>query len=129
MIAKLSLLFASASGLVAVALGAFGAHGLKGRLDEAALSAYQTAVQYQFYHALALLAVGLLTQRLGERPLLSASAFCFMLGMVLFSGSLYVLALGGPRWLGPITPLGGLAFMVAWLLLFIAVLRTPMAMD
>src|SRR5690606_16856984 len=102
---------------------------LKGRLDEAALSAYQTAVQYQFYHTLALLAVGLVMQRLGQKPLLSASAFCFMLGMVLFSGSLYVLALGGPRWLGPITPVGGLAFMIAWLLLFIAVLRTPMAID
>lgn len=124
MIAKLFLAVAAANGLLAVALGAFGAHGLKERLSAPMLSAYETAVQYHFYHTLALFGVAILIQRLGEKTLLLSSGYLFVAGMLLFSGSLYLLALGGPRWLGPITPLGGLAFMTAWLLLFIAVIRS-----
>ncbi|MEX1031839.1 MAG: DUF423 domain-containing protein [Cellvibrionaceae bacterium] len=124
MIAKLFLIIAAGSGFLAVALGAFGAHGLKGRLSEALFSAYQTAVQYHFYHTLALFGLALLIQRLGEKTLLLTSGYLFIAGMLLFCGSLYLLALGGPRWLGPITPLGGLAFMVAWLLLFVAAIRS-----
>jgi uncharacterized membrane protein YgdD (TMEM256/DUF423 family) len=124
MTAKLFLAIASASGLIAVVLGAFGAHGLKGRLDAAMLSAYETAVQYHFYHTLALLGLAVLMQRVGEKTLIMASGYLFIAGILLFSGSLYALALGGPRWLGPITPVGGLAFMAAWLLLLIAALRS-----
>jgi uncharacterized membrane protein YgdD (TMEM256/DUF423 family) len=122
--AKLFLAVASASGLLAVILAAFGAHGLKGRLDAAMLSAFETAVQYHFFHTLALLGLAALMQRLGDKPLLAASGYLFMAGIVLFSGSLYLLALGGPRWLGPVTPIGGLGFMAGWLLLFIAALRS-----
>ncbi len=111
---------AAVSGLLAVALGAFGAHALKTRLDETALSVYQTAVQYQFYHSLALLAVGLLCLWLPQSRLLPASGMAFLIGLLLFSGSLYILSFTGMRWLGAITPLGGLSFMVGWALLALA---------
>lgn len=88
------------------------------------LSVYETAVQYQFYHTLALFGLALLMQRVGENTLLVSSGYLFLAGIVLFSGSLYAIALGGPSWLGPITPLGGLAFLAAWLLLFTAVVRS-----
>ncbi len=107
-----------------VVLGAFGAHALRDRLTESALATWQTAVAYQFTHALALLAVAILL-RLGveaERSL-GVAAIAFVLGIALFSGSLYLLALGGPRWLGPITPLGGLAFIVGWIALAVAAFR------
>lgn len=112
---------AAANGLVAVALGAFGAHGLRDKLTESLFNAWQTAVQYHFYHVLALLLVAILLQQWGKSVCLSASGAAFLLGMLLFCGSLYGLALGGPRWLGPVTPLGGLSFMLGWLLLFCAV--------
>jgi len=112
--AKLSLVIAAVAGLLAVALGAFGAHALKDRLDAYAEGIYQTAVQYQFYHALALLAVALLLQLQPDSSLLRSAAWLFLLGMLVFCGSLYTLGLGGPRWLGAITPLGGLAFIAGW---------------
>ncbi|MCW8195662.1 DUF423 domain-containing protein [Proteobacteria bacterium 005FR1] len=124
MTAKIFFAIASLSGSIAVILGAFGAHGLKTRLDAGMLSAWETAVQYHFYHTLALLGLALLMQRLGEKALLVTSGYLFIAGMLLFSGSLYALALGAPRWLGPVTPVGGLAFMAAWLLLFIAAIRS-----
>lgn len=124
MIAKTFLAIAAINGLLAVALGAFGAHGLKGRLTESLMSAYQTAVQYHFYHTLALLGLAILMQRVGKKALLMTSGYLFIAGMVLFSGSLYWMAFGGPRWLGPVTPLGGLTFLAGWLLLFIAALRS-----
>nr|WP_317932336.1 DUF423 domain-containing protein [Halioxenophilus sp. WMMB6] len=109
--------FASISGLLAVVLGAFGAHGLKGKIADPLLSAYATGVQYHFYHTLALLFVVVLLLLQGPSRLLGASAGFFIAGIVAFSGSLYLLALGGPKWLGPVTPLGGLCFMVGWVLL------------
>jgi len=121
---RLFFAFAALSGFVAVALGAFGAHGLKPRLSPSMMSAFETAVQYQFYHTLAILGLALLMERLGEKPLLLTAGYFFMGGIVLFSGSLYLLALGGPRWLGPITPLGGVTFLLAWSSLFIAFLRS-----
>jgi len=120
---KLFLTTAAANGLLAVALGAFGAHGLRDKLTPELFSAYQTAVQYHFYHTFALLAVGLMLLHWQHKPLLIASGFSFMLGLCLFCGSLYWMAIGGPRWLGPVTPLGGLAFLAGWCLLLIAVVR------
>lgn len=114
MVAKIYLLVAGFSGMTAVALGAFGSHGLKARLSEASLGVWQTAVQYHFFHTLALLAVAILLQR-SAPTWLAASGALLILGLLMFCGSLYWLALGGPRWLGPITPLGGLFFMLAWL--------------
>ncbi|GAA5315931.1 MAG: DUF423 domain-containing protein [Candidatus Pelagadaptatus aseana] len=113
--ARLFLTLASFSGFIAVALGAFGAHGLRGRLDEALLSTYQTGVEYQFIHTLALLAVALLLYRTPDSSSLKVSGWAFVIGIGLFSGSLYALAFGAPSWVGPITPVGGLSFMVGWL--------------
>lgn len=111
--ASIFLLIAALSGLIAVALGAFGAHGLKGYLAPYLMDVYQTGVQYQFYHTLALLAVAVLALREPGRAL-SVAGWCFSLGIVLFSGSLYLLALSGTHWLGAVTPIGGLAFLVGW---------------
>ena len=117
-VARLFLICGSASGALAVALGAFGAHGLRGRLDAALLHAYETAVTYHFYHSLALCLLALWCRQLGRVGVADAAAFAgfaFIVGIVLFCGSLYALALGAPRWLGPITPLGGVAFLAGWL--------------
>lgn len=115
--AVLFLRLAAASGFIVVGLGAFGAHGLRNMLDAAALGTWETAVQYQMLHVVALLAVGLLSLR-GELALLRWSGWSFVLGTLLFSGSLYLLALTGVRWLGMITPLGGVCFLLGWGLLF-----------
>jgi uncharacterized membrane protein YgdD (TMEM256/DUF423 family) len=112
---KIFLLTAVFGGAIAVCMGAFAAHGLKARLSVELLSAFRTAVDYQFYHVLALLAVALLIQQIGASTSLLAAGFLLIAGMLLFSGSLYAIALGGPKWLGPITPLGGLCFIAAWL--------------
>jgi uncharacterized membrane protein YgdD (TMEM256/DUF423 family) len=111
-----SIVIGALSGASAVALGAFGAHALRAMLDERALATWHTAVEYQFWHALALLAVGLLVR---ERisTTLRFSAVAFIVGSVLFCGSLYALALGAPRWIGVITPIGGVAFMAGWVAL------------
>jgi uncharacterized membrane protein YgdD (TMEM256/DUF423 family) len=122
-VARLFILIAAISGLIAVVLGAFAAHGLKQILAPATLQAFQTGVQYQMYHALALMAVGVLMQIKPSLPGLKASGLAYILGTLLFSGSLYALALGAPRWVGPITPLGGLSFMLGWLLLAMAAWR------
>ncbi|TVZ37255.1 uncharacterized membrane protein YgdD (TMEM256/DUF423 family) [Alteromonadaceae bacterium 2753L.S.0a.02] len=120
---KLIFCFASCFGASAVMLGAFGAHSLKNTLSESQLAVWQTAVHYQFYHTMALLAVGLMLLHGMPPKWLQWSAGAFVLGILFFSGSLYALALGGPRLLGPITPLGGLAFIVGWLMLLLAVVK------
>ena len=104
---------------LAVALGAFGAHGLKSQLSESMLQTYKTGVDYHFYHALGLLLVGVMAITMPS-TLLKWSAICLCAGIVLFSGSLYVLSISGIKWLGAITPLGGLSFIAGWVLLFIA---------
>jgi uncharacterized membrane protein YgdD (TMEM256/DUF423 family) len=103
---------------LAVGIGAFGAHGLKGRLDDYSMGVYEKAVLYQFFHALGLLIVSILP-RVGALSESAAGWVCGLLvvGILLFSGSLYVLALSGVRALGAVTPLGGLAFLAAWFLL------------
>ncbi len=111
---RLFITLAAISGLLAVALGAFGAHALKARLDSAALAVYETAVQYHFYHSLALLAVGMLSLWFPQTGTLKLSGRAFTFGIVVFSGSLYLLAITGMRWLGAITPIGGLAFLLGW---------------
>jgi uncharacterized membrane protein YgdD (TMEM256/DUF423 family) len=114
---QLTLTTAAVSGCLCVALGAFGAHALRGRLSDYALGVFETAVQYQFYHSLALLGVGLLMLQLPGSALLKSSAWLFFAGILFFSGSLYLLAFSGLRWLGAITPIGGLAFIGGWLCL------------
>jgi uncharacterized membrane protein YgdD (TMEM256/DUF423 family) len=108
---------------LAVLFGAFGAHALKARLAPDALPLWQTAVQYQMWHALALLAIGLVGLQSAPSAWLRAAAVFFACGIVLFCGSLYALALGALRGLGMATPLGGTAFIAGWLSLAIWVLR------
>ena len=121
-IARLFLAIGSISGALAVILGAFGAHGLKSRLSEKMLANYMTGVEYHFYHTFALLAVGLLAMHLPSR-LLSAGGWAFIIGILIFSGSLYVMALTGITKLGAITPIGGLLFIIGWTLLAVAVIK------
>ena len=111
------LSLAAASGFLAVALGAFGAHALRARLDAYAMGVYETAVLYHFVHTLALLAVALLCRQGATQRTLSAAGAAFALGLLVFCGSLYLLSLTGISWLGAITPVGGLAFICGWLLL------------
>jgi uncharacterized membrane protein YgdD (TMEM256/DUF423 family) len=113
---RLFFTLGSLSAFIAVALGAFGAHALKARLDANLLAAFETGVRYQMVHALALLAVGWACTR-WPGPVLHAGGWLFVAGTVLFSGSLYVMSLTGMRWLGAITPLGGVAWLAAWLCL------------
>lgn len=117
---------AGAFGALGVVLGAFGAHGLRAQLGADGLETWQTAVNYHLVHTLALLAVGLwlrLSDPIVPGVALPLAGWAFAIGVVLFSGSLYALALGGPRVLGPVTPLGGVAFIVGWLALIWAALR------
>src|SRR5436853_7188535 len=121
-----SKLFLSAGGFMAfaaVALGAFSAHALKGRLSAEMLAVWHTGVEYHIYHALGLLAVGLVATQLPESALLKWSGWLMFAGILLFSGSLYALALSGERWLGAITPVGGIAFLAAWALFVVGLLR------
>jgi len=120
---KLALILGSINAMLAVILGAFGAHGLKGRLSEDLLAIYQTGVQYHFYHSLGLLLIGVIAWQLPGSVWLKWSAWIMLAGIILFSGSLYLLALTNVRWLGMITPIGGIAFIVAWLLLLVAAVK------
>ncbi len=120
---RLWLALAAGYGFLGVVLGAFGAHALKARLDAELLAVWRTGVEHHFYHALALLAVGMLAAQ-RPSPLLTAACACFALGIPVFSGSLYALALGAPRGLGAVTPVGGLLFLVGWALLAIWALRS-----
>ena len=115
--AKLFLLLAGLAGAAGVALGAFGAHALKARLAPDLLAVWHTAVQYHLWHALALVAIGILAIHLPASAPLRWAGWLMIAGMVLFSGSLYVLALSGLRWLGAVTPFGGTAWIAAWALL------------
>jgi uncharacterized membrane protein YgdD (TMEM256/DUF423 family) len=121
--AKAFLVAGGAAALLAVALGAFGAHALKSRIPPEMLAVWHTAVEYHVFHALGLLAVGLVAVQLPESALLRWSGWAMLAGILLFSGSLYALALSGERWLGAVTPIGGLAFLAAWALFVAAVLR------
>lgn len=115
--ARLFLSIAAASGFLAVALGAFGAHALT--LDTYAAGIYQTAVQYHFVHSLALLAVALLCRQAPTGRSLPVAGAAFIVGLVVFCGSLYLLGITGARWLGAVTPVGGVAFLAGWLALLL----------
>jgi uncharacterized membrane protein YgdD (TMEM256/DUF423 family) len=115
--ARLTLVLSAAFMFLAVALGAFGAHALKGRLAPDMTGVWQTAVQYHAWHALALFGLGLLMLHFPERAGLGLAGWLFVTGIVLFSGSLYALALTGARGLGAATPFGGVAFLAGWALL------------
>ena len=121
---RVLLLLAALFGFTGVGLGAFAAHGLKGQLSAEYLAVFQTGVHYQMLHALALLALAALWQRLGGR-LLTAAGVCFCVGILLFSGSLYALTLSGISALGMITPVGGLMFLAGWFCLGLAAWRLP----
>ena len=119
---RLFFALGSASALVAVGAGAFGAHGLRARLAPDLLAVFETAARYQMYHAFALMAVAWAATR-WPGPWPARAGWLFLVGTLLFSGSLYALALTGVRWLGAITPLGGAAFLAGWVCLLLGALR------
>ncbi len=116
---KIFLSLAAFFGFMGVALGAFGAHALKNRLDVYYLDVFKTGVQYQMYHALALLAVALLMkiQPAESAGLLNYAGWAFTVGIIIFSGSLYILSVAGFKFMGAITPIGGLSFLIGWAIL------------
>lgn len=117
------LFFGAAGAFVGVALGAFGAHGLKGVISPNLMAVYQTAVTYQMWHALGLCVLALLQRQAPDSLLLQWSGWLMLSGIVLFSGSLYLLAVLDLKWLGMITPLGGLSLLTAWALLALYAIR------
>jgi Uncharacterized small membrane protein len=122
-IAKTFLLLGSLNAMLAVILGAFGAHGLKSRLAAGMLAVFQTGVQYHFYHALGLILIGIIAMQFTPAMWLKSAGWLMLAGIILFSGSLYILSITGVRWLGAITPLGGLAFILAWLCLCAGIIK------
>ncbi len=120
---KTFLLLASILGGLAVALGAFGAHALESRMSAELLSTYEVGVRYHFYHALALLGVVAVISRWPESGLAVWAGWLFVIGILIFSGSLYILAFTGVRWLGAITPIGGVALIAGWACLVWVALR------
>ena len=119
-IAHLAFIFAALSGAFGVGFGAFGAHALRGKIEDRLMDTFQTAVQYQMIHALALLIVAILIMQWGRTVTLDFAVYGFIAGILLFSGSLYGLVLTEMRWLGPNTPIGGVCFIIAWLALAVA---------
>ncbi|WP_419208848.1 DUF423 domain-containing protein [Photobacterium leiognathi subsp. mandapamensis] len=117
------LFIAAISGALTVGLGAFAAHGLKHHLSPYLLDVFKTGVQYQAWHTLALLGCGILTRFLSSKAVSYAALF-FAIGIICFSGSLYALALTGIKWFGPITPMGGVCFIIGWVMLAIATWRS-----
>jgi uncharacterized membrane protein YgdD (TMEM256/DUF423 family) len=121
------LFFGALSALIGVGMGAFGAHGLKNAISPEMLAVYQTGVSYQMWHALGLLGVALIRRHDPESRLLTWAGWLMLIGIVLFSGSLYLLAMMDLKQLGMITPFGGVSFLIAWLLLAVYAARKPRA--
>ncbi len=113
------LLLASLSAMTGVGLGAFGAHGLKNVLSPELLTVYQTGVTYQMWHALGLMGISLVHQQSPESKLINWAGWLMFIGIILFSGSLYLLAILDLKWIGIITPIGGVSFIMAWVLIAI----------
>jgi len=122
--AKLFLLLGSANAALAVMLGAFGAHALKSRMSESLLKVYQTGIEYHFYHAIGLIFIGIIAMNIPVNIWLKSAGYMMLVGIMLFCGSLYLLSIFNLRWLGMITPLGGLLFISAWVSLCISVFKT-----
>ncbi len=122
--AKLFLALGCINALLVVLIGAFGAHALKARLTVENMAVFQTGVQYHFYHAVGLILLGLIALQIPITPYLRWSGWLMLVGIILFSGSLYTLSITNIRWLGMITPLGGTAFILAWLMLTIGIMKS-----
>lgn len=122
---RLFFSLASLLGALGVALGAFGAHAMRGRVAEEMLANYQTGIRYHFYHTLALFAVVIAIQRWPNSNLAVIAGWLFIIGVVIFSGSLYVMTFTGLRWLGAITPIGGVSLIAAWICLLLTAWRSP----
>lgn len=120
---KIFVILGSINAFLGVTLGAFGAHGLKAKVSSEMLTVWQTGVQYHLVHALGLVLIGILCQVMPDVALVRAAGWLIVLGTILFSGSLYILVLTDIRALGMITPLGGVSFLVGWLLLAVAAWR------
>jgi len=116
------IIIGSIAGFLSVALGAFGAHGLKQLLSSELMAIYQTAVSYQIYHSLALILIALIFQH-QQNKYIKAAGWIMLAGMLVFSGSLYLLTLTDTRWLGAITPIGGTLLLISWLLLGLGVFK------
>ncbi|MBM4315854.1 MAG: DUF423 domain-containing protein [Deltaproteobacteria bacterium] len=121
--AKCFLIVGSVFGFLSVALGAFGAHALKQKFNDYQMGVFQTGVQYQFFHTLALFLVGVLFLKSPEVSLLKYAGYAFTFGIVIFSGSLYLLAATQVKVLGAITPIGGVSFLIGWAILGVAVYK------
>ena len=122
--AKLFLILGGLNAALVVLLGAFGAHALKARLSAEMLAVYQTGVHYHLFHALGLLAVGLVAMQISDSAWLKWSGWLMLVGIILFSGSLYTLSVSGVRGLGMVTPFGGVSFIVAWALFVVAIVKS-----
>lgn len=120
---KIFLILGALNGFLAVALGAFGAHGLEGRLSEKAISTWEKAVDYQMFHTMALFVTGLLLAKFQNLSMLSTAGWMFFAGIILFSGSLYIYSLTSIKTFAMITPIGGVAFLIGWVLVGIAVMK------
>jgi uncharacterized membrane protein YgdD (TMEM256/DUF423 family) len=120
---KIFLIIGALNAFLAVALGAFGAHGLEGKLSAKMLAVYKTGVQYHMFHAAGLVLVALLAEKFAGTSMITWAGWLMFIGIILFSGSLYVLSISGISILGAITPLGGLAFLAAWLLIVFAAFK------
>lgn len=116
---KLFIIIGAINAFLGVALGAFGAHGLEGKVEPKYLETWETGVKYQMYHAFGLIALGIISGNVSASSLLNWSGWLMLVGIILFSGSLYVLTLSGIKVLGAITPLGGVAFLISWVLLIV----------
>ncbi|MGM8364738.1 DUF423 domain-containing protein [Virgibacillus sp. W0181] len=119
---KLFLLAGVINGFIAVALGAFGAHGLEGKITEKAISTWEKAVLYQMFHTVALLITGLIISKIQGSGIYWAG-WMFLFGIILFSGSLYIYSTTGVKWLAMITPFGGVLFLIGWILFGYAIVK------
>lgn len=123
--AKLFLILGGVNAALVVMFGAFGAHGLKTKISAEMLAVYQTGVHYHLFHALGLLVVGVVATQIVDSVYLRWAGWLMLTGIILFSGSLYIMSVGGMRWLGMVTPFGGLVFIAAWILFVMAIIKAP----
>jgi uncharacterized membrane protein YgdD (TMEM256/DUF423 family) len=123
--AKLFFILGGVNAALVVMLGAFGAHGLKTKISAEMLAVYQTGVHYHLFHALGLLVVGVVATQIVDSVYLRWAGRLMLTGIILFSGSLYIMSVGGVRWLGMVTPFGGLVFIAAWILFVMAIIKAP----